>query len=54
MAILFLEFINCFQVAIEIGADVIPRIAGVMNVLVGPCVGKKYLSTISFDIGEGI
>lgn len=54
MAILFLEIINCFQVAIEVGADLIPRIAGVMDVLVGPCVREKYLATISSDIGESI
>ena len=54
MAILFLEIVNRFEVAIEVGADVIPGIAGVMNVLVGPWVREEYLTTVSSDIGESI
>ena len=54
MAVLFLEIINCFQVAIKVGADFIPRIAGIMDVLVGPWIGKIYLATIGSDIGKSI
>jgi hypothetical protein len=54
MAVLFFEIINGFQISIEVSADLIPRIARVMDVLVGPCVGKEYLATISSDIGESI
>ena len=54
MAVFFFEIINRFQVAIEVGADLIPRIASVMDVLVGPWVRKEYLATIGSDIGESI
>ena len=54
MAVLFLEIINCFQVAIEVGANLVPRIAGVMDVLIGMCVRKEYLATIGSDIGESV
>ena len=54
MAVLFFEIVNCFQVAIEVGADVIPRIAGVMDFLVGPCVRKEHLATVGIDICESI
>ena len=49
---LLLEHVDGFEVSKE--ALFIPRVAGVMNLLVGPCVGEKDLSGIGTNVGESI
>jgi len=43
VAVFLLEVINGFKVSVKIVALVIPRVARVMNVLVGPYIGKDDL-----------
>ena len=54
MSVLLLEFIDCFEVAIEIVAGFIPGIAGVVYVFVRPSVGQEHFATVSSDIGKGV
>ena len=50
MPVLLLKHVNCFKVAKE--ALLIPRIARIMDLFVGPFVGEEDLSGFSPDICE--
>jgi hypothetical protein len=52
MAVLFLEQIDGFEVAIQIGPDVIPGIARIMNVLISPEVRQRHFTRIGIHFGE--
>ena len=49
-----LQFINGLEVSIKVGADVIPRISRIVDVLVRPEVGEYDLPRIGLDIGKGV
>jgi len=50
--VLLLKHVDGFKVAKE--ALVVPRVARVMNLLVGPLIGEEYLSGIGTNVGESI
>lgn len=54
MSVLLLEFIDGFEVAMKIVPDVIPRVARVVDILVRPNVGQKYLAGISSHVGKSV
>lgn len=54
MPIIFLEFIQCFEIAVEIVANVIPGVARIVYLLVRPGVGEEYFTSISPDICERV
>lgn len=54
VTVLLLEFIDRLEVSIKVLAAIAPGIPGVMNVGIGPRVGKDYFPTIGLDVGERI
>jgi len=49
---LLLKHVNGLEVAKE--ALVIPRVAGIMDLFIGPFIGQEYFSRISPDVCEGV
>ena len=54
MSIFFLEFVKSFEVAIEVCSGFIPRVTGIMNVLVGPQVREIDFARVRLNVGEGV
>jgi len=54
MAIGFLELVDRLEVSVKVVAGVVPRVSGVMNVLVGPDVRQVNLAGVGTDVGECI
>lgn len=52
LTVLLLEVINGLEVAVEVVTDVIPGIAGVMDVLVRPQIGEVNFSSVRFNVGK--
>jgi len=52
MPMLLLEHVDGFEIAKE--ALLIPRVARVMNLFIGPFIGEEDFSGISSDVGERI
>jgi len=48
------EVVYGFEVPVEIIAALVPRVARMMDVLVGPYVGQEHLTTVSFQICKRI
>jgi len=46
VAVLLFQVIDSLEVAIEVCAGVIPRIARIMNVLIGPQIGEVDLARV--------
>ncbi len=54
MAVAFLEEEELFEAAVEIGADVVPGIGGIVLVGVRPGVREVDLTGFGTDVGEGV
>lgn len=52
--ILLLELEERFEVSIEVVSGLVPFVTGVMDILVGPCIGYVYNSRIRAHICESI
>jgi len=44
VTVLFLEVVDCFEVAVEVVPDIIPRVAGIVDVLVRPRIREDDLA----------
>jgi hypothetical protein len=54
MPVLFLELVDGLEVAVEIGARIVPSIAGVVDVLICPKIRKEDLARVWLDVGKRI
>lgn len=54
MSMFLLEQIDCFHIAIQVLARVIPRVAGVVDILIRPQVREEDFPRVGFDICEGV
>ena len=44
VTVLFLKVVDCFEVAVEVVPDIIPRVAGIVDVLVRPRIREDDLA----------
>lgn len=51
---LLLEIIYRLEVAVQVVAAVVPRIAGIVDIFVGPYVGENDFAGVGFEIGKGV
>jgi hypothetical protein len=49
MAVLFLKQIELLEVSIEVVADIVPGVTGVVNVFVGPWIRQDDLASVGGD-----
>lgn len=54
MTIGFLEFVDGFEIAIEVVANVVPGVSWVVYVFISPDIGKEDFSRVGFDISKRI
>ena len=54
MTVLLLEKVELLEAAVEVAGGLIPGVAFIVNVLVGPEVGKGDLAGAGVDVGEGV
>lgn len=50
----FLEFVDGFEIAIEVVANVVPGVSWVVYVFISPDIGKEDFSRVGFDISKRI
>jgi hypothetical protein len=54
MPVVFFQIIDCFEVPVKVGSGIIPGVAWIMDVLVGPKIRKKHLARVGVDVRECI
>ena len=54
VAVLLLEEVELLEAAVEVASGLVPGVALVVDVLVGPEVGEGDLAGAGVDVGEGI
>jgi len=54
VSILLLQLVDCFEVTIEVGTDVIPRVPGIVDILVGPRIREDDFARVRFHVGERV
>jgi hypothetical protein len=54
LAVLLLLQEELLQAAVDVGADIVPRVVGIVLVGVGPGVGEVHFAAFRTDVGEGV
>jgi hypothetical protein len=54
MTMLLLEKVDRLEISIEVLAFIVPRVTGVVDILVGPQIGEEDFAGIGFDVCKGI
>lgn len=54
MSVLLLELVDRLEVAVEVRSVVVPRVSGIVDVLVSPEVGENDLAAVRSQVGEGV